>query len=273
MKHILLFLLLIGLTFQVVAQDQEEDDKDDLRDEVFGEDKEEKKGSGSFTLDASDATLEEQVVITEKELDSKTQKSSDTKSEKNKKRRDDDVQTLAGKESHNGGFGAITFSATDFNDKDMILLGFRGGWIINRALAIGLEGYGLIPIAEFEAIDPDNPVSSRVVGGYGGLFLEPIIYSNNIIHATFPISSGAGWVGYVVDWENNFNNYYSDDLIDGDVIWYIQPGVNAELNVARNFRIALGASYRFVNDLQLVNTPSDAFNGWNYTLTLKFGSF
>ncbi len=221
----------------------------------------------SFTLDANDAKLEE-VSISGKD------KEGQPVSEKKEKKRgsQDDIETLAGEGVHNGGFGALTFTATKFNSKDMVMIGFRGGWIINRAVAIGFEGHGLLPIAEFTSID--SATSTRAVGGYGGMFIEPIVFSNKIVHVTFPISAGAGWVGYVVDWENNYNYHFDQsDLIDGDVFWYIKPGASIELNVARNFRIDLGASYRFSQDLQLLNTPSDGFSGWNYFLTLKFGRF
>jgi hypothetical protein len=179
---------------------------------------------------------------------------------------------LGGKNSHQGGFGGFSFRGTEFNNKDIIMAGFRGGWIINRALAIGFEGHGIIPTAEYENIDPDYPMTSRSVGGYGGMFLEPIILSNKVVHITFPISGGAGWLGYIVDWEHN-NNYYSNDLIDDDVFWYVEPGAALELNVARNFRINLGASYRFTEDLDLASTSPAAFEAWNYFITFKFGSF
>jgi len=187
-----------------------------------------------------------------------------------KKARQDQIKTLAGPHGHSGGFGAVSFKATNFNEQNIVLAGFRGGWIINRSVAIGLEGYGIIPTAEFSNIDPFFP--TRIVGGYGGLFIEPIVFSNKIIHVTFPVTSGAGWAGYIYDWEE-FNYSYGNDLVDGDVFWYLEPGAGIELNVAKNFRIAMGATYRFTQDLQLINTDSKAFDDWNYFLTLKFGKF
>ena len=103
------------------------------------------------------------------------------------------------------------------------------------------------------------------------MFLEPIILSNKVVHITFPISGGGGWLGYIVDWEQT--NYYENDLIDDDIFWYVEPGAAIELNVARNFRINMGASYRFTKDLDLLSTSSSAFDAWNYFVTLKFGSF
>ena len=101
--------------------------------------------------------------------------------------------------------------------------------------------------------------------------MEPIFWSNQVVHLTVPISTGAGWLGFHDDWEDTSDS--SDDLIDGDVIWYIEPGAMVEVNVARHFRIDLGMSYRFTQDLDLVTSDSDDFNGLNYMVTLKFGSF
>jgi hypothetical protein len=225
----------------------------------------------TFTLDADDAVLEEKVVEEESEI-VRPDVPETTTYHYNNHNKNDGIQTLAGKDSHHGGFGAVSFKASEFNNKDIIMAGFRGGWIINRSMAIGFEGYGIIPTAEYENIDPDIPLASRSVGGYGGMFLEPIIFSNKVVHVTFPVAAGGGWIGYIVDWEEN-HNFYSNDLIDEDVFWYVEPGAALELNVARNFRINMGASYRFTKDLELVNTSSSAFDAWNYFLTLKFGSF
>jgi len=226
----------------------------------------------SFTLDANDATVETLKVpdSTAVIVETIPQETSTTTYHSNWTS-NDDIQTLGGKNHHSGGFGAISFRSSEFNDQSAILTGFRGGWIINRAMAIGFEGYGIIPTAEYTNIDPDLAVDSRVVGGYGGMFLEPIILSNKVVHVTFPIAAGGGWLGYLVDWENNYN--YANDLIDEDVFWYVEPGAAVEMNVARNFRMNLGASYRFTQDLELMSTPSTGFDGWNYFLTLKFGRF
>ncbi|MEM8896262.1 MAG: hypothetical protein AAGC88_16910, partial [Bacteroidota bacterium] len=56
--------------------------------------------------------------------------------DKNKNNRDD-IKTIAGGSHHSGGFGALSFRSTSFRDETMVLAGLRGGWIINRSLAIG----------------------------------------------------------------------------------------------------------------------------------------
>lgn len=182
-----------------------------------------------------------------------------------------EIKTLSGNGYHSGGFGAISFKQSEFLDKTIVMTGFRGGWIINRSLAIGIEGYGIIPTAEYDSIAA--PRQAILLGGYGGMFLEPIFFSNQVIHVTFPISAGAGWLGFHDDWEESNSNYTQDEIIADDVFWYIEPGVAIEINVARHFRMCLGMSKRFTQDLELLASKASDFEKMNYFLTLKFGRF
>ena len=286
-KLLVLTWFLFGTTtiFSQSVTDQEDKNLELKEQSVYSEEeKEEPTMPKSFTLDpmqeesTGSQEVEQTITPVVQEANQKIEpveeavvaEPSTQNYTESKKSKNDDIQTLAGRNHHSGGFGAISFKATNFNDKNIVMAGFRAGWIINRSFAIGLDAYGVIPTAEYGGIDPI--FNTRAVGGYGGLFLEPIVLSNKIIHITFPVSGGAGWMGYLYDWEDIGYNY-DGEVVDGDVFWYIEPGAALELNVARNFRINFGASYRFTQDLQLLNTPDTAFDDWNYFLTLKFGKF
>lgn len=183
------------------------------------------------------------------------------------------IKTLTGKMNHSGGYGAVSFKTSDFKDEPLVMAGVRGAWIINRTLAIGIDAYGIIPTTKYKNINESEPQEEmRLFGGYGGLMLEPIFFSNEVVHITFPISAGAGWLGYGTYYEDNyFEN--TDNVYDEDVFWYVEPGANLEINIARNFRLDLGVSKRFTQDLQLVNTETDEFDEVNYYITLKIGGF
>ncbi len=186
-----------------------------------------------------------------------------------------DIKTLAGNMNHSGGFGAISFRTTEFNNEAMVIAGVRAGWIINRTVGIGFEGHGIIPTTKYEGIDITQDVFA--VGGYGGMFLELIFFSNSVVHVTFPTSAGAGWIGYNEDWENPNprppgNSEYSS-IIDEDIFWYVEPGANLEVNIARNFRMDFGVSKRFTQDFELLNTDENGFENINFYVTLKIGGF
>ena len=189
---------------------------------------------------------------------------------KDKRHHHDRIKTLSGSGHHSGGFGALSFRQSEFRDKTIVMAGFRGGWIINRSLAIGFEGHGLVPTAEYDDLYPSR--RAILLGGYGGMFLEPIIFSNQLVHVTFPVSAGAGWLGFHDDWEENDVNTVNE-VIEEDIFWYVEPGVAMELNVSRHFRIGLGVSKRFTEDLTFTTVSDSEFENYNYFLTLKFGRF
>lgn len=185
-----------------------------------------------------------------------------------------DIKTLSGNMHHSGGFFGFSFRSSDFRDEATVLGGVRTGWIINRTVGIGVEGHGIIPTAKFDDIDPERRVV--LLGGYGGMFMEFILFSNQVIHVTFPVSAGAGWLGYNDDWENDFNNPQPAGdmgLIDEDVFWYVEPGACLELNVAKSFRMDFGVSKRLTQDLELINTKASDFHNLNFFITLKMGRF
>ena len=238
MKIFKAILLILCVAFAAVAQDEQPEPTEERDTDYFFQDE---------------------------ERETEGEKKEKKKKEKNR----EEMKSLAGRNSHNGGFGAISFRGTSIDGKTAVFAGFRGGWIINRSLAIGFEGHGLIPTAKYDGIDPNY--RAVLLGGYGGMFLEPIIFSNEVVHLTFPIAGGAGWFGYHRDWEQY--NDWNGSLIADDVFWYVEPGVAAELNISRNFRIGLGVTKRFTQDLNLADTPSSEFENPNYFITLKFGSF
>ena len=181
-----------------------------------------------------------------------------------------EIQTLASKYHHSGGFGAVAFRGTSFKGEGLALLGLRGGWIADRSVAIGLEVHGIVPSAKLQDILPNSEVV--LLGGYGGVFVEPILFSNQVVHVTFPLVGGAGWLGYHEDWENETDNG-ADGLIEDDVFWYVEPGATIEVNISKVFRVGVGLSRRFTQNLELVQTKTSDFDGTNYFFTLKFGKF
>lgn len=197
-----------------------------------------------------------------------------------KKRADqENMQTISQGVSHSGFYGSWIFRGGEFKDNTYAMTGLKFGWIINRSLSIGFEGQGIIPTAKIGGLTDDSSEKFFLLGGYGGLVIEPIIFSNRVIHLTFPVSTGAGWLGYHEDWENNYRhhhshqNHYYSSLLDDDVFWYIEPGVTAELNITRHFRMNFGVSKRFTQDLELINTSGKDFNNLTFMVGFKVGRF
>lgn len=180
------------------------------------------------------------------------------------------------KVSH-GGYAAITVGYTQIDKKDVMTLGGRAGWLIDHHVTIGLAGTAFMNSIYVDGFWPEDQGFEEgyyLVGGYGGLFVEPIIAPNSPIHVSFPILIGGGglalneetWHNY--DWEYD---YY--EPFDWDSYFVFEPGVEIELNVVKFFRVAFGASYRLTSNMHMAYVPKDLMNGFNANVSLKFGKF
>jgi len=193
------------------------------------------------------------------------------------------MRTLFGSEHdlHHGGWGAPTAAYTRIMDQDALLVGMRGGWIIDHRLTLGLAGYGLTTPVENTAYD-DHLVEegieprrrSRFQTGYGGLLIEPVIAYKSPVHISLPILIGAGGCGYQtftgVPGED-FDPYTWHD--DFEAFFVIEPGVDLEFNLVKLVKLGLGASYRYTSDVTLPETSEDVMRGLNASVSIKVGVF
>lgn len=198
----------------------------------------------------------------------------------------DQIQSIFTRKKSNGGYGAFSFGYSEIDGRDALIAGARGAFIFDHALAIGLGGYGFINNLNYHSYyhPDDNNYRFTTTGGYGGLFIEPILFGKKPVHLSFPILFGIGGVALVDehswdwdwDWDQN-HDYYK---YDNDVFFVAEPGIELEFNLARFFRLAAFASYRFTSKLELYNGASpgkmadpDLLETFNVGLTFKFGKF
>jgi len=178
----------------------------------------------------------------------------------------DGVRTLFndGHATH-GAYGGLSINYSQIDGKDAFLVGARGAWIINHHIGIGLAGYGFI-----NDINVDNGFADTdldLVGGYGGLLIEPIIMAKSPVHISVPIIIGAGGITF------DDNNRWNHRDYDTDAFFVIEPGVEVEFNIVSFMRIATGVYYRHTSNIELSGIDKDVLNGFSTGITLKFGKF
>lgn len=184
-----------------------------------------------------------------------------------------EIRTLSGKNSL-GFYGAATISYSQMEAKDALVIGGRAGLIFNHSTALGLAGYGF-----FNNLDGHNlPVGSNawysLAGGYGGIFIEPIVGATKPVHVSFPVLLGMGGVGLVRNvgpgtWEDPFDI----EMPENDFFFVLEPAVDLEFNVTSFFRMAATLSYRFTSNVELIGKTPDVLQGWNFGLTFKLERF
>jgi len=188
---------------------------------------------------------------------------------------DEPVQeTLFSGKVHYGGYFAPVVRFTDVKGSFATLVGIRGAWTVHRTLSLGFGGYGMA--TQNVEMDPaeiggDFNETYYLQMGYGGMEVGFIQSSNQLVHFTSHILVGGGGVCYTEDWERECGD--DDHVLDSDAFFVLEPSVDVELNVAKPFRIGLGASYRFVSDVELPALENEDIDGLSANLTFKFGWF
>lgn len=186
-------------------------------------------------------------------------------------------ETLLEGEVVHGGFGGPVVKFSNIKKDFALLVGGYGGWFVNHTFLIGAGGYGLatkINASESAQAKYGQGEQLKLMFGYGGAVLEYVNRSNKLVHYSINTLIGAGGVVYT---ERDHYGYDEDDDDDhigpSDAVFVLEPGLNAELNVASFFRINAGASYRMVTGVNLEGLKNSDLSGPSVNLTLKFGLF
>jgi hypothetical protein len=174
-------------------------------------------------------------------------------------------QTLISGDIESGGFGGPMLKVTSLNGENALMIGGRGGWIINHAFVLGGGGYGLVTRVKAKVTDSTHQYMDM---GYGGMDIEYIASSDDLLHLSMGLLVGGGGVGYRNESDNSFNNHRNMDSF-----FVLEPSVHANLNVTPFFRIAAGVSYRYVTGLTSSISTSADLSGPTALLTFKFGTF
>jgi len=180
-------------------------------------------------------------------------------------------ETLIGNgEVSHGGFGGPVIKFTQIKGEPALLVGGRGGWIINHTFVIGGGGYGLV-----NKIKADIPVYGIYTQpylnfGYGGVELEYIIQSDKLLHFTVCTLIGGGAVSYREHlWDDSWDEWDSPN----DAFFVFEPSAGVELNIISFFRVNAGVSYRFISGAEFDDLKNKDLAGVSAFLTLKFGKF
>lgn len=179
---------------------------------------------------------------------------------------DQRIRTLFHRDQRDGFYGALSTGYMPIDDMHGVTVSARGAWILDHYFAVGLGGScfvtGIDNIDMMFDYDVDDNGEKLYGGGYGGLFLEPIVAPMSPVHLSFPILAG---FGAVTD-----NQLYYSDL---QTFVVFEPSVELEVNLTRFMRIAGYFSYRFTSKLNFADADEHLLNTYSTGITLKFGMF
>jgi hypothetical protein len=182
-----------------------------------------------------------------------------------------EIKTLLGRGRPGGGYGSFTTGYSVIDGRHAVLFGGRFSWIASHTVGIGVGATGFINEFHYE---PSLNRDVFLTGGYGGIYIEPIILPRSPVHLSFPVLFGAGGISFISE-DADFNNNFIED---SKAFLLIEPAAELELNLTKFFRIAFGASYRLPTqfDVGLPGTYTidvESLKTVSYMVTLKFGKF
>lgn len=187
---------------------------------------------------------------------------------------DERIQTIVNPASSKGFYLSATMGAQVKEDQPFVKVGTSGAFVFDDKFGIGFAANGYTNDVEL------NPTSGRYIfaeGGYGGLLLEPIFFSNKRVHFSIPTVIGGGSsVVYEVDEANYWypgERFYQADYSHRHNYLMVEPGVNMELNLTKFMRMGLTASYMLTTDLNQnqINVPE--LDGLQLGMNLRLGWF
>lgn len=176
-------------------------------------------------------------------------------------------QTLISGKIEHGGFGGPVVKFTSINNHFGVLVGGRGGWIINHTLVLGGAGYGLVNDVPANA---NGPLGEEYLDfGYGGFEVEWIINSDKLLHFSVQTLIGGGAVNY----RFRINDARFSTHINDDEVFVLEPGLTLDLNVTPWLRLSAGASYRYIAGVNSAATSNTDLAGPAAVIMLRFGKF
>jgi hypothetical protein len=138
-------------------------------------------------------------------------------------------QTVADSPSVSGWYLAPTTAFTTIGGNRAFANGLRGAIMFKERFGLGVAGN--IMTTSQTRLSDDHV---RNLGAYGGLYLQFVLQSNQMVHAYVDSTIGSG---------SFCTQSVGDDCHTRDFA-LIEPTANVEINVAKHLRLAVGVGYR-----------------------------
>jgi len=193
-----------------------------------------------------------------------------------KEESEDYIQFDDRKNTVHGVYIGLTQHLGELSDEWASFTTLKLAYVANRKLEIGFAG------TFFFSEQPNETGVFRgdetlLIGGYGGLHLEPILFGTKFISVSFPVLIGGGAISLLEEKEGGGYDFTTDEIdagnIEFDSFFIIEPGVNLQYNISRFVQLETGIKYRFSDGFRVEYSDKDYMNGFSAGLGIKIGIF
>lgn len=169
-----------------------------------------------------------------------------------------------------GVYAGLTTYFGEINSKNTYIMGFKLAYVANRKLEVGFAGGGLYSRNYLSEFVNEN---SDLIGGYGGIHIEPILFGKSKVSLGFPLFLGFGGAGFAKDDYRKGNQNGDPQFEDWDSFFLVEPGVNLLYNLSRYVQLEAGVRYRISTKLELDPNQIKSINGFSAGVGVKIGVF
>lgn len=184
----------------------------------------------------------------------------------------DELKTIFGGKKV-GGFGCLGAGYTEVNDVSSVAFDARGGVILGHWLAMGIGGGSFVSPYQYNTAHSNE---INLSGGYGGIFLELILFPKSRVHLSLPVLAGVGGAAVSTRFYTNSSSDVVNNVEQTSIFTFVEPSVELEFNFTRFMRMAGFFSYRYTTDLDFDSTweiePAALIN-YTAGIRFKFGKF
>ncbi len=170
-------------------------------------------------------------------------------------------------------YTSFNHKAVGLNNQIGLMAGGEISMVFNHKFNFGFFGYGMYNDVQSSFVD-QNSNGYLYELGMGGMKLEPLFFSNSIIHFTVPVEVGVGGMSL-----NKKRLFYTEDdaweesMQEHDVFTFVEPGIRAEVNLFKNLRLNAGVGYLFTDVMNISGAGKYPVNGLTGNVSLKLGWF
>lgn len=192
---------------------------------------------------------------------------------------DQQIKTVFQSNKRDGFYGSFSSGYSPIDGKHGLVFSSRGCWIMDHWFAVGIGGTGFVNNVDHLSAEISGYLSNNetdliggygivknLAGGYGGIFLEPMLGPLKPVHFSFPVLIGAGGL-------TSYTTYHQSYYDIEDFFFVIEPGIELEVNFTRWLRVAAFATYRFTSDINIDYVNPNALRTWSAGLNFKVGLF
>ncbi len=188
--------------------------------------------------------------------------------------------TLLGGGDHSvRGFISFNSKGIQLNNQVAVLVGAEANIVFGHKINVGFFGYGKVNDVQSNFFDAQG-FRHYYELGMGGVKIEPVLFTNSLIHLTIPVQLGAGAMSLnsrrIIDYGNYYNNNFGDwesTLYDFDTFVFAEPSLSAELNIFKHLRLNAGVGYLFTDRINLAGTSALPMEGFTANISLRLGWF